>query len=136
MNNGAKLIECKQFGDERGKLVVIEGGETIAFDIKRMFCVFDTDRNTIRGQHANRKSEFVMICVTGGCKVQVIYQDGTEETFSLDRPDKGLYIPKNTWKNMYDFSENAVLVVLSNEHYDSQEYIRDINDFKVNKTDV
>ena len=123
-----KIIEFKDFGDERGKLVVVEGAQSIPFDIKRVFYIYGSDATVVRGQHANRESEFVLINVAGTSKVRVT--DGVEERgLELNRPMIGVYIPKMIWKDMYDFSEDSVLLVLANTHYDSREYIRNYEDY-------
>ena len=119
-----KLIEFPQRGDDRGHLVIVEGNQDIPFDIKRVFYIYGSDTNVIRGRHANYQSEFVLINVAGTSKVKV--DDGErQKVFHLDRPHIGIYIPKLVWKDMYDFSEDSVLLCLSNEHYDANEYIRD-----------
>lgn len=128
------MIEFKQNGDERGKLVVVEGMKDIPFDIKRIFYIYGSDTTVVRGQHANRRSEFVLINVCGSSKIRVT--DGKkDEVFVLDRPHTGIYIPKMLWKDMYDFSENSILLVLASEVYDSSEYIRDFDEYikEVNK---
>lgn len=123
------IIEFKDFGDERGKLVVVEGGQTIPFDIKRVFYIYGSDSTVIRGQHANRESEFVLINVAGKSKVRIT--DVKEEIIiDLDRPMIGVYIPKMVWKDMYDFSSDSVLLVLASTHYDGKEYIRDYDEYK------
>lgn len=122
------IIEFKDFGDERGKLVVIEGNKGVPFEIKRVFYIYDSDSTVIRGQHANRKSEFVLINVAGKSKVRIT--DGNEElVVELNRPMMGVYIPKMIWKDMYDFSSDSVLLVLASTHYDDEEYIRDYSDY-------
>ncbi len=123
-----KMIEFKQNGDDRGKLVVVEGMNDIPFDIKRIFYIYGSDTTVVRGQHANRRSEFVLINVCGSSKVRVT--DGRkDEIFMLDKPHTGIYIPKMLWKDMYDFSEDSILLVLASEAYDSSEYIRDFNEY-------
>lgn len=118
------ILQFTDLGDERGKLVVIEGGEEIPFDIQRVFYIYESDATVIRGQHANRESEFVLINVAGKSKVRIT--DGNEEAvIELNKPMMGIYIPKMIWKDMYDFSEDSVLLVLASTHYDSKEYIRD-----------
>lgn len=123
-----KILEFNDLGDERGKLVVVEGESDIPFDIKRVFYIYGSDTDVIRGQHANKKTEFVLINVSGTSKVKV--DNGVEtEIIELNRPRMGLYLPNNLWKDMYDFSEDSVLLVLASEHYDSSEYIRDYEQF-------
>jgi len=123
------IINFADLGDERGKLVVIEGGQAIPFDIKRVFYIYESDDTVVRGQHANRESEFVLINVAGKSKVRIT--NGVEEfVVLLDRPMMGVYIPKMIWKDMYDFSADSVLLVLANTHYDDSEYIRDFDEYK------
>ena len=129
MTKKARMLEFPQKGDERGHLVVIEGNSDIPFDIKRAFYIYGSDRNVIRGKHANRKSEFVLINVSGTSKVRVDDGLGNVEVFSLDRPHMGIYLPVMVWKEMFDFSEDSVLLVFSNEHYDADEYIRNYDDY-------
>jgi len=127
--NGVQMLAFPQHGDERGHLVVVEGMKDIPFEIKRMFYIYGSDANVVRGRHANRKSEFVLINVAGQSKVRVDDGRGNEAVFSINRPHTGLYLPKMIWKDMYDFSPDSVLLVLSNEAYDPDEYIRDYDAF-------
>ena len=124
-----RVIEFGEFGDERGNLVVAEcGGVDVPFDVKRVFYIYGSDAEVIRGRHANRKSEFVLINVAGSSKVKL--DNGKETTVvELNRPRMGLYIPVMLWKDMYDFSEDSVLLVLCSEHYDGNEYIRDYDEY-------
>jgi len=123
-----KILEFGDLGDERGKLVVVEGSRDIPFDIQRVFYIYGSDNQVVRGQHANRKSEFVLINVSGTSKVRV--DNGfEEEIIELNRPRMGLYLPTMVWKDMYDFSEDSVLLVLANTHYDGSEYIRDYEEY-------
>ena len=122
------VIYFNDLGDERGKLVVIEGNDSIPFDIKRVFYIYGSDSTVIRGQHANRESEFVLINVAGTSKVRIT--DGNEEFIvELNKPMMGVYIPKMVWKDMYDFSSDSVLLVLASTHYDGKEYIRDYKEY-------
>ena len=116
-----RLIEFPQKGDARGHLVIVEGNKDIPFRIERVFYIYGSDREVIRGRHANYRSEFVLINVAGTSKVKG--DDG--EKFHLDRPHTGIYLPKLIWKDMYDFSADSVLLCLASEHYDADEYIRD-----------
>lgn len=124
-----KILEFKEFGDERGSLVVAEGGgKDIPFEIKRVFYLYGSDAEVVRGQHANRRTEFVLINVSGTSKVKV--DNGCEtEVIELNRPRMGLYLPTMLWKDMYDFSKDSVLLVLASEHYDGTEYIRDYDEY-------
>ena len=122
------ILNFADLGDERGKLVVIEGAQAIPFDIKRVFYIYDSDSSVVRGQHANRDSEFVLINVAGKSKVRIT--DGTEEfVVELNKPMMGVYIPKMIWKDMFDFSPDSILLVLASTHYDGSEYIRDYQEY-------
>ncbi len=120
-----KLIEFADLGDERGNLVVIEGeGMNIPFDIKRVFYIYGSDSTVVRGQHANRETEFLLVNVSGNSKVRV--DNGRESVVvELNKPRMGLYLASMLWKDMYDFSDDSVLLVLASRHYDEKEYIRD-----------
>ncbi len=123
-----QILDFPDLGDERGNLVVVEGGSAIPFDIQRIFYIYGSDDEVIRGKHANLKSEFVMINVSGTSKVKV--DNGLESRIiELDRPRMGLYLKSMVWKEMYDFSPDSVLLVLSNEHYNPEEYIRNYDDY-------
>ncbi len=122
------LIKLKDLGDDRGNLVVVEGSHTIPFEIKRVFFMYGSEKTVVRGQHANKNSEFVLINVSGSSKVRL--SDGEEEYIvSLSEPLTGLYIPKMIWKDMFDFSSDSVLLVLASTHYDSSEYIRNYDEY-------
>lgn len=125
-----KLLNLPEKGDERGSLIVIEENKDISFDIKRLFYMYGSNDGITRGQHANKNSEFILINVAGSSKVKVDDGKGNTKEYVLDKPNKGLYIPKMIWKDMYDFSKDSVLLVLSNQYYDENEYIRDYEQFK------
>ncbi len=111
-------------GNHEGKLVALEKNEDFPFDIKRVYYVWDTAEQTIRGKHAHRKLEQVVVCVSGSC--DFILDDGTKrETIHLNSPSQGLYIKNNIWREFTNFSQNCVVMVLASEHYDENDYIRD-----------
>ena len=123
-----KVIEFPEMGDERGNLVVVEGEQLFPFKINRVFYMYGSDDTVVRGQHANRESEFVLINVSGTSKVRVT--DGREEAIiELNKPRMGLYLSTMLWKDMYDFSPDSVLLVLTNTHYNGAEYIRDYDEY-------
>ena len=128
LKNICKIFQFKDLGDERGNLVVIEGGIDIPFELKRVFYIYGSDCDVVRGQHANRRTEFILINVSGKSKVRIT--DGKEEYIVvLDKPRMGVYIPPMIWKDMYDFSEDSILLVLCSEHYDADEYIRNYEEY-------
>ena len=123
------MLEFDEKGDDRGHLVIAEGGRDIPFEIKRIFYIYGSDKDVVRGQHANRNSEFVLINVAGSSKVKVKDGKGNEVIYSLNRPHTGIYLPKMVWKDMYDFSEDSVLLCLASTYYDNNEYIRNYDEF-------
>lgn len=115
-------------GDERGQLVAIEEGQDIPFAIKRVYYIYDTLPDVQRGYHAHRNLQQILLCVHGSCRI--VLDDGYErKEVLLNKPYEGLYISNDIWREMYDFSEGAVLLVLASEHYDEADYIRDYDDF-------
>ena len=125
----AAMLEFPGCGDERGELIVVEGMQDVPFEIKRVFYMYGSDDTVVRGKHANIRTEFVLINVAGTSKVKVLDGKGNETIYLLNRPNTGIYIPKMTWKEMYDFSADSVLLCLASEHYDASEYIRDYDEY-------
>ena len=122
------LFEIKALSDKNGLLSVIEGRRTIPFAIKRVFYEYNVSGLVNRGEHANKKSCFCFIALSGSC--DVIVNDGKKETlYRLDKPTKVLYIDKLIWKTMNNFSNNCVLLVLSDSYYDPDEYIRNYDEY-------
>ncbi len=123
-----KTVCFNHHGDDRGTLISLEENVNIPFDIKRVYYMYDTKAGVRRGFHAHKSLKQVLVCVSGECKV--LLDNGKEsETVLLNTPDKGLYIDSDIWREMYDFSGNAVLMVLASELYDESDYIRDYNEF-------
>lgn len=123
-----KLIDMKVFGDKRGKLVSLEGLKNLPFEIKRVYYIYDTLPNEVRGQHAHKNMEQVIIAIDGSC--EFVLDDGEKKEYIwLNRPDLGLYIGKNMWREMRNFSYGCKLMVLASEYYDESEYIRDYATF-------
>lgn len=123
-----RLLNFTEKGDERGKLVIVEGDQDVPFEIKRLFYIYGSEHDVVRGKHANRESEFVLINVSGTSKVMVT--DGkNKQIVELTKPRQGVYLPKMVWKEMYDFSPDSVLLVLASTHYDGSEYIRNYDDY-------
>ena len=123
-----KLIDFNVKGDDRGSLVAIEGSQDVPFDIKRVYYVFRTSKDAVRGMHAHKTLEQIIFCPSGSC--EFILDDGTQrETVRLDQPNKGLYIKSNTWREFTNFSDDCVVMVLASAHYDESDYIRDYGQF-------
>jgi dTDP-4-dehydrorhamnose 3,5-epimerase-like enzyme len=123
-----QTIDFPQFGDERGSLISLETTKQIPFAIKRVYCIYGTEVGVARGFHAHKQLKQVAVCVSGKCRM--ILDDGIKrEELWLDSPDKGLLIGDLVWREMHDFSEDCVLMVLASEHYDESDYIRDYETF-------
>lgn len=124
-----ETLRFGDLGDERGSLIVIEGMQAVPFEIKRVFYIYGSDATVVRGQHANRRSEFVLVNVAGSSKVRLDDGCGRQKVVELNTPNTGIYIPRMVWKDMYDFSPDSVLLVLASEHYDGSEYLRNYEEF-------
>lgn len=119
----------QQHGDDRGMLIALEGYKDIPFEIKRVYYMYDTKEGVHRGFHAHKNLEQILVCVSGSCKVRL--DNGIDsKVVSLETPYEGLYISKSMWREMYDFSEDAVLLVLASDYYNEDDYIRDYDEFK------
>lgn len=124
-----KIIEFNELGDERGNLVVAEGeSELVPFKMNRIFYIYGSTADVVRGQHANRRTQFILINVSGTSKVRL--DNGKEERIvELNKPKMGLFLDTMLWKDMYDFSSDSVLLCIASEHYDGSEYIRDYDEY-------
>lgn len=122
-----KLIDLPSLGDQRGGLVAIESNQSIPFEIKRLYYIFNTT-NQSRGFHAHIDLKQIAVCAKGSCRF-ILDNGHTREEVTLNSPTQGLYIDALTWREMHDFSEDCVLLVLASEHYDESDYIRDYQDF-------
>lgn len=111
-----------------GKLVALEEYSDIPFEIKRVYYMFGTMPGVRRGNHAHRSLQQILVCVYGSC--DVLLDNGTEKKIvSLEKPYEGLYVPNDMWREMYNFSEGAVLLVFASDIYKEEDYIRDYDDF-------
>lgn len=124
----AKKIKFTSFDDERGSLVAIEGIKNVPFEIKRIYYISKNKKNFRRGFHAHKNLKQVLICVNGSCMVHLDNGFETEEIL-LNNSAEGLYLENNIWREMYNFSDDAVLLVLASEYYDESDYIRKYDDF-------
>lgn len=124
-----QLLNFKIFGDKDGSLVALEKGCGFPFDIKRVYYIWGTAHNSIRGKHAHSNLEQVIICTSGSC--DFIIDDGiTRHTIHLSNPNQGLYLQHNIWREFTNFSPDCVVMVLASEQYDESDYIRNYEEFK------
>lgn len=118
----------QQHGDQRGHLVSLEEFKDIPFNIKRVYYMYDTADGVSRGFHAHKKLQQILICIHGS--VNITLDNGKEKkVVSLEKPYEGLYVSNSMWREMSDFSDGAVLLVLASELYDESDYIRNYDEF-------
>lgn len=123
-----KILDFTIYPDERGKLSSLSVNNEIPFDIKRIYYVWDMPSEAIRGGHAHKNLDEVMVCLHGSC--DFVLDDGKEKiTVTLDRPNKGLYIKANLWRDFRNFSKDCVVILIASELYDTGDYIRDYDEF-------
>lgn len=123
-----KKYTFQQHGDFRGMLVAIEEQKDIPFPIRRVYYLYDTGEDVVRGYHAHKNLQQILICIHGSCKIRL--DDGKSKVVvPLDKPYEGLYVSNAVWREMLDFSSDAVLLVLASEQYDESDYIRNYDDF-------
>jgi len=122
------IVDLPSLGDERGGLIALEGGNPLPFEIKRVYYIFDTKKEVSRGFHAHKNLRQLAVCVKGSCRFVLDNGKEREETI-LNSFTKGLIIESLTWREMHDFSEDCVLLVLASSYYDEYDYIRNYNEF-------
>ncbi|GHT61835.1 hypothetical protein AGMMS50239_13640 [Bacteroidia bacterium] len=126
--NEAKLIQLPKILDERGNLSFIEKGSGIDFDFKRVYWIYDVPGGEVRGGHAFREQEEIIVALSGS--FDVVLHDGiTECRFSLNRSFIGLSVPRMYWRSMQNFSTNAVAMVLASTIYEEDDYITDFENY-------
>lgn len=128
------IIEMDQHHSNRkGNLTVVVNEETIPFDVKRCYYLYDVPGGEGRGAHAHKDLSQLIVAVSGSFTVTL--DDGlVKRSFTLNRPYQGLYIVPGIWRTLDDFSSGSVCLVLASEKYDKDDYIRDYNEFLTFKT--
>ena len=123
-----ELLEFASKGDHRGELVALQRDGGIPFDIKRVYYLVKTKTGVVRGLHAHKDLDQVLVAVSGSCRVSV--DDGTrKEAFTLNSPQKGLRITNLVWREMDEFSHDCVLLVVASDIYRERDYIRNYAEF-------
>lgn len=118
----------KPHGDKRGQLVALEEYKEVPFKIKRVYYMYDMSEGIVRGRHAHKKLQQILICIHGSCKI--LLDNGSEKkVVPLEKPYEGLYVANDMWHEMFEFSEGAVLMILASELYDESDYIRNYEEF-------
>lgn len=116
----AQLLNLQTFTDNRGNLTVLE--KVIPFNINRIFYIYGVN-DSRRGGHRHHKTTQAAICIRGKCKIYNNDGEGNESTYLLDRPNKCLILHPNDWHEMYEFSDDAILMVLASHYYNAKDYI-------------
>ena len=128
MSFPAAIIDIPTHGDDLGLLGVLEANSTVPFDIKRVYFIYGVPAGISRGSHGHKKLQQLIVPVSGSFDV-VLHDGSVEKTFRLDTPDKGLLLQPGLWRNLINFSEDAVCMVLASHHYSEDDYIRNFQDF-------
>jgi len=124
-----KIINLPKISDPRGNLSVIEGGNQIPFDIKRVYYLYDVPGGSSRAGHGHKELQQLIIAMSGS--FDVVVDDGSQrKKFHLNRSYYGLYIPKAMWREVENFSSGGVCLVLASTLYDPTDYFHDYDDFK------
>lgn len=123
-----QLVDLIIKGDDRGSLIALEEHHNVPFDVKRVYYIFGTQKGVRRGYHAHRDLKQLAICTSGRCKF--LLDDGKhKQHIELNSPTQGLLLDGLIWREMYDFSDDCVLMVLASNYYNQQDYIRDYDTF-------
>ncbi len=125
-----KIINFPKIQDPRGNLTFLQYPTQIPFEIKRSFWTYDVPGGEIRGGHAYKSQQEIIIALSGSFDVIISNTDGTTEKFSLNRSYYGLYLPAKTWRQMSNFSTNALALHVSSELFSPEDYVRDFDDLK------
>ena len=122
-----KIIDIPKINNTKGNIGVIEN-DTIPFDVKRVYYLFDVPSGAKRGGHAHKKLKQVLIAISGS--FDVVLKDGkSKEIVTLNRPDKGLLIENNIWRELENFSSGSVCLVLASEEFSEDDYIRNYKEY-------
>lgn len=129
MIKGIQLIDLPKIKDPRGNLSFFENNNQIPFDIKRTYWIYDVPSGQVRGGHAFKESQELIISLSGS--FDVVLNDGKNEfVYSLNRSYKALYVPNLIWRNLENFSANSLALIVSNIEYNSKDYIKNFDEFK------
>lgn len=123
-----KIVKLQKHGDKNGSLVALESKKNIPFEIKRVYYIFGTKKDFVRGKHSHRNLKQYIVCVSGSC--DFVLDDGKKKKLlRLDSPLSAIYVEGNVWREFTNFSKDCVILVLANQHYNEKDYIRDYEKF-------
>ncbi len=127
-SNQLQIIHFPKIPDERGNLSFLESGNHIPFEVARTYWIYDVPGGELRGSHAFKETQEVIIALSGS--YDVILHDGKNEyKYQLNRSYYGLYVPAMTWRTLENFSTNSLALVIASTAFEAQDYIRDFNEF-------
>lgn len=129
MVSNCKLVKFNVMTDGRGDLIPLEYPAQLEFPLNRVYYIYDVNENVVRGKHSHRDLEQILIAVHGEIKI-LIRTPYEEEVVVLNNPNEGLYIGPMVWREMYDFKNEGVLMVLASNKYDENDYIRDYDTYE------
>jgi dTDP-4-dehydrorhamnose 3,5-epimerase-like enzyme len=124
-----KLLNLPKIIDKRGNLTFVQKNVGIPFEIQRIFWTYDVAAGEVRGGHAYKKQNEVISVISGSADILLIFENGDKQKINLNRPDKGVLVPAGVWRQLENFSTNAVSIHFSDSAFDSDDYIRDLNSF-------
>lgn len=128
MISNCRLFDIRSFEDQRGGLSFVESGKDINFKIERLYYLYHTSKNILRGVHAHKKLEQVLISLNGS--FEVLLSDGNKsQTYILDRPNLGLYVCPMIWRELNPLEDNSICVVLASREYEEDDYIHHFDEF-------
>jgi len=124
-----QLLDFPKVLDERGNLSFVQNSDQIPFDIERVYLIYDVPGGAIRGGHAYRQNQEVIIAISGS--FDIVVNDGQSEVkYSLNRSYYGLYVPNGLWRQLENFSTNSLCLIIASHPYEENDYVRDFNEFK------
>jgi dTDP-4-dehydrorhamnose 3,5-epimerase-like enzyme len=123
-----ELLHFSINDDERGSLVSLEELNNIPFTMKRVYYLYGLQKESSRGFHAHKELKQIIVCIKGSCNV-VLDNGEKKQLFHLDKPNKGLFVDKMIWREMHDFSDDCILMVIASDYYDENDYIRNYHEF-------
>ena len=124
-----RLIDLPKIPDPRGNLSFLQSPEQIPFQIRRVYWIYDVPGGEMRGSHAFRETEEIIVALSGSFEV-ALHDADTERTWTLNRSYVGLYVPQLLWRSLRNFSTNSLALILASTDYDEDDYIRDFEEFR------
>jgi dTDP-4-dehydrorhamnose 3,5-epimerase-like enzyme len=129
VNTRARLVPLSRFDDQRGQLIVGEFDAQLPFVPQRFFALAGMTPDTVRGRHAHRRCEQVVVVLRGSCRIELL-DAGGRDVVVIDSPSEALYIPAMIWADVLAFAPGSIVLVLASDPYDEGDYVRSLNEFR------